>query len=77
MISLIQFWSIEVVRSGTKSGLENEFEDLDSQKVDFMYWGKVHFSVENRPSFYIEIFCTYFQFFIIVRIRHHFLIIFR
>ena len=37
---LIHFWSIEIELSGIKSGQENEFESLGSQKIDFYVLGK-------------------------------------
>ena len=61
---MIHFWLIKIVLSGIKSGSENVFESLGSQKVDFhVFLGKIHFSVENRPSFSIENLGTYFSIF--------------
>ena len=37
---LIHFWSIEIELSGIRSGQENEFETLGSQKIDFYFLGK-------------------------------------
>ena len=37
---LIHFWSIEIELSGIKSGQENEFDSLGSQKIDFHVFGK-------------------------------------
>ena len=48
-LQLLQFWSIIVVPSGIKSGPDNEFQSLGSQKTDFFCFGeKVDFLMENR-----------------------------
>ena len=40
LYSLINFWSIKIVRSGINSGPEDKLESLGSQKVDFCVMGK-------------------------------------
>ena len=75
--SLIPFWSIIVVPSGIKSGPDNEFESLGSQKVDFCAFGK-NFTFQWKMGylFKLKILVSISQYFIILGIGHHFLSIF-